>query len=123
MPQTRQILLKSRPVGLPRLEHFQMVELQVPEPSDGEVLTRTLFLSLDPYMRGRMNDTESYAAPYRSERSWSARRLARSSPRAIPALLPVTSSSVSATGRTMQFSAPRYCANWIRRWRRCRRRF
>jgi NADPH-dependent curcumin reductase CurA len=63
MPQNRQILLKSRPVGMPRLENFEMVELPAPEPGEGEVLTRTLFLSLDPYMRGRMNETKSYAAP------------------------------------------------------------
>jgi NADPH-dependent curcumin reductase len=40
-----------------------MVELPVPEPNEGEVLTRTLYLSLDPYMRGRMSDTKSYSAP------------------------------------------------------------
>jgi NADPH-dependent curcumin reductase len=59
----RQIRLAARPAGFPKESDFQMVELPVPEPSEGEVLTRTLYLSLDPYMRGRMNETKSYAAP------------------------------------------------------------
>jgi NADPH-dependent curcumin reductase CurA len=59
----RQVRLVSRPVGLPKESDFEIVELPVPEPSEGEVLTRTLFLSLDPYMRGRMSDAKSYSAP------------------------------------------------------------
>jgi NADPH-dependent curcumin reductase CurA len=59
----RQVRLVSRPVGLPKESDFEIVELPVAEPSDGEVLTRTLYLSLDPYMRGRMSDAKSYSAP------------------------------------------------------------
>jgi NADPH-dependent curcumin reductase len=59
----RQIVLKSRPIGLPTPGNFAMVERPIPEPGDGEVLTRTMWLSLDPYMRGRMNAGKSYAAP------------------------------------------------------------
>ena len=59
--QNRQIVLKSRPVGLPAPADFGMVESPIPEPGDGEVLTRTLWLSLDPYMRSRMNAAKSYA--------------------------------------------------------------
>ena len=59
----RQILLKSRPEGAPGLDNFELVERPVPEPSEGEVLMRTLYLSLDPYMRGRMNAAKSYAKP------------------------------------------------------------
>ena len=59
----RQIRLAARPVGFPTESDFQMVEVPVPDPIEGEVLTRTLYLSLDPYMRGRMNETKSYAAP------------------------------------------------------------
>jgi NADPH-dependent curcumin reductase len=59
----RQILLKSRPSGPPSPANFERVESAVPEPGDGQVLLRTLYLSLDPYMRGRMNDTRSYAKP------------------------------------------------------------
>ena len=59
----RQILLKSRPTGMPALDNFETVERPLPEPGEGEVLTKTLYLSLDPYMRGRMSDAKSYAAP------------------------------------------------------------
>jgi len=59
----RQILLKSRPNGQPGTDNFELVERPVPEPSEGQVLLRTLYLSLDPYMRGRMNDAKSYAKP------------------------------------------------------------
>ena len=59
----RQILLKSRPVATPGPENFELVSTPAPEPRDGEVLLRTLFLSLDPYMRGRMSAGPSYAAP------------------------------------------------------------
>jgi NADPH-dependent curcumin reductase CurA len=63
MLRNRQIVLKSRPSGPPTLENFALVESPTPEPADGQVLTRTLFLSLDPYMRGRMNEGRSYAPP------------------------------------------------------------
>ncbi len=59
----RQIVLRSRPHGAPTAEHFQLVETAVPTVGEGQVLLRTLYLSLDPYMRGRMNDGPSYAAP------------------------------------------------------------
>jgi len=58
----RQILLKSRPDGEPKATNFTLAEAPVPTPQDGEVLRRTLYLSLDPYMRGRMSDGPSYAA-------------------------------------------------------------
>ncbi|MEI2579809.1 NADP-dependent oxidoreductase [Scytonema sp. PRP1] len=59
----QQILLKSRPVGEPKESDFALVETPIPEPGEGEVLNRTIYLSLDPYMRGRMSDRESYATP------------------------------------------------------------
>ncbi|MEP6516896.1 NADP-dependent oxidoreductase [Microcoleus vaginatus] len=60
----QQILLKSRPVGEPKESNFALVETPIPEPGEGEVLNRTIYLSLDPYMRGRMSDNrESYASP------------------------------------------------------------
>jgi NADPH-dependent curcumin reductase len=59
----RQILLKSRPQGAPSLDNFILKQGSVPEPDDGEVLMRTRWLSLDPYMRGRMSAAKSYARP------------------------------------------------------------
>jgi NADPH-dependent curcumin reductase len=59
----RQIHLVSRPQGEPTLDNFKLVEAPLPELRDGQVLVRHRYLSLDPYMRGRMNDGKSYAAP------------------------------------------------------------
>jgi NADPH-dependent curcumin reductase len=59
----RQILLKSRPKGEPTPDNFELVERPVPEPGEGQFLVRHRFLSLDPYMRGRMSDARSYARP------------------------------------------------------------
>ena len=59
----RQILLKSRPVGAPSEANFELVEASVPEPADGQYLTKTVYLSLDPYMRGRMSGAKSYTDP------------------------------------------------------------
>ncbi len=67
MPQSdtinRRIVLASRPTGAPIQDNFRLEEVLVPTPQNGQVLTRTLFLSLDPYMRGRMSDAASYAEP------------------------------------------------------------
>ena len=59
----RSVVLKRRPSGSPRPEDFEVVEDRVPEPQPGEVVTRTLWLSIDPYMRGRLSDRKSYAPP------------------------------------------------------------
>lgn len=59
----RQQLLVSRPAGEPTLDQFRLVEAPVPEPADGQVVVRHHYLSLDPYMRGRMNEGKSYAPP------------------------------------------------------------
>jgi len=63
MQTNRQIQLASRPNGAPVDGNFALQQQQKPSPKQGEVLLRTVFLSLDPYMRGRMNDAKSYADP------------------------------------------------------------
>jgi NADPH-dependent curcumin reductase CurA len=64
MPDTaRRIVLASRPVGEPKPSDFRLETFAVPAPGPGEMLLRTLWLSLDPYMRGRMSDAPSYAKP------------------------------------------------------------
>ena len=63
MPANRQIHLISRPTGEPSTANFKLVDVAIPALQDGEVLVRNHFLSLDPYMRGRMNDGKNYAAP------------------------------------------------------------
>src|ERR687888_371204 len=57
-----QIRLKRRPTGEPTLDDFELAEAPVPVPEESTILTRTIYLSLDPYMRGRMNAVRSYAA-------------------------------------------------------------
>jgi NADPH-dependent curcumin reductase len=59
----RQIRLKSRPEGAPSTGNFERADAPMPAVQDGDVLRRTIYLSLDPYMRGRMSDAPSYAAP------------------------------------------------------------
>lgn len=59
----RRLVLASRPQGAPTADNFRLEEQPIPEAAEGEVLLRTVYLSLDPYMRGRMSDAPSYAAP------------------------------------------------------------
>src|SRR4051812_45178191 len=61
--QAKRVILVSRPVGEPKPSDFRIEECAVPAPGAGEVLLRTIWLSLDPYMRGRMSEGPSYAAP------------------------------------------------------------
>ena len=59
----RRIVLASRPEAYPEPRHFRLEEVAIPQPREGEALVRTIWLSLDPYMRGRMREGPSYAAP------------------------------------------------------------
>jgi NADPH-dependent curcumin reductase CurA len=63
MAQHQRIVLAARPRGSVLPEHFRLETVDTPEPGEGQVLVRNQFLSLDPYMRGRMSDAKSYAAP------------------------------------------------------------
>jgi NADPH-dependent curcumin reductase CurA len=60
----REVRLASRPSGWPVAENFQLVEAPVPAPGPGHVIVRNLVMSVDPYMRGRMNDVKSYVPPF-----------------------------------------------------------
>jgi len=64
MPTGREWQLVRRPHGWPQPDDFRLVDSEIREPGDGELLVRNLVMSVDPYMRGRMNDAPSYAAPY-----------------------------------------------------------
>jgi hypothetical protein len=61
---SREIRLKNRPVGLPRESDFELATVPIPTPGAGEVLVRNLYMSVDPYMRGRMLDQPSYVQPF-----------------------------------------------------------
>ncbi|MCW2882602.1 MAG: alcohol dehydrogenase, zinc-containing [Sphaerisporangium sp.] len=62
---TRAIALRSRPTGWPAEDDFEMVELDLPPLREGQILVRNLYMSVDPYMRGRMNEGESYVPPFK----------------------------------------------------------
>ena len=61
---TREIRLASRPEGPPTAENFELAEVPVPEPGEGQALVRNAYLSVDPYMRGRMREAKSYVPPF-----------------------------------------------------------
>lgn len=62
-PANRQVILSSRPTGIPQAEHFRIVETPVPAPGDGQVLVRNLYLSVEPAMRGWVNAVANYSEP------------------------------------------------------------
>src|SRR5256885_4344501 len=61
----REIRLAARPKGFPKDSDFELAETPIPAPADGEVLVRNVYMSVDPYMRSRMNDTRSYVPSFR----------------------------------------------------------
>src|SRR2546427_2390153 len=61
---SREIRLASRPKGLPTADNFSLAQVELEPPREGQVLVRNLFMSVDPYMRGRMNDRKSYVPPF-----------------------------------------------------------
>jgi NADPH-dependent curcumin reductase CurA len=62
--QSREIRLKSRPSGMPGPDNFDLATVEVPAPGPGEVQVKNLYMSVDPYMRGRMTDRASYVPPF-----------------------------------------------------------
>ena len=61
---SKTIVLKHRPKGTPQTSDFEFIEEEQPQPKDGEVLLKTTYVSVDPYLRGRMRDEKSYIAPF-----------------------------------------------------------
>jgi len=59
-----QILLKSRPSGWPVQDNFEIADAEIPKPAKGQMLLQIIYMSVDPYMRGRMNDMKSYVEPF-----------------------------------------------------------
>ena len=64
MVTSREIQLKSRPVGMPSAENFELATVTVPDPAAGEVQVKNIWMTVDPYMRGRMVDRPSYVPPF-----------------------------------------------------------
>ncbi len=61
---SREVALAARPQGAPQPSDFRLTDVELPPPGEGQLLVRNLFLSVDPYMRGRMNDARSYTPPF-----------------------------------------------------------
>jgi hypothetical protein len=61
---SREVRLKARPQGMPTHEHFEIATVHLPDPGPGEVQVKNLWMTVDPYMRGRMNDVKSYTPPF-----------------------------------------------------------
>ena len=64
MTTSREVRLKSRPEGMPQLENFEVASVELSDPGPGEVQVKNLYMSVDPYMRGRMYDRPSYVPPF-----------------------------------------------------------
>ena len=64
MTTSREIRLKSRPAGVPTPDNFELATVNLPDPAPGEVQVRNSWMTVDPYMRGRMNDVQSYVPPF-----------------------------------------------------------
>ena len=64
MTESREVRLKSRPEERPTPENFELVAVQVPDAAQGELQVRNQWMSVDPYMRGRMRDVKSYVPPF-----------------------------------------------------------
>lgn len=64
MTTVREIRLKSRPNGMPTADNFELATVELPAPAAGEVQVKNLWMTVDPYMRGRMNDVQSYTPPF-----------------------------------------------------------
>ena len=64
MEKSKTILLNSRPIGLPKLSDFKTVEEEIPNLAEGQILLKLKYVSVDPYLRGRMNNVKSYVPPF-----------------------------------------------------------
>src|SRR3984893_18875143 len=73
----RQIVLAARPVGVPKASDFKVETVPVPEPGAGQVLVRNLWMSVEPYMRGRMSDQKSYAPSFEVGKPMEGRAIGR----------------------------------------------
>ncbi len=75
--KTKQIVLATRPIGVPRIDNFRFEEITLPDMKDGEVQLHSLYFSVDPYMRGRMNDVKSYSPPFKIDQPIEGAAIAR----------------------------------------------
>jgi len=99
----RQFTLAARPVGMPKESDFRLVEAPIPALANGQILLRTLFLSVDPYMRGRMTGVRTYADPVDIGQLMVGGTVA-----------PEISSPATGAGRNMPSRTAKVCRSWTR---------
>ena len=88
--QNRQVLLRQRPKGMPTTADFEIADMPLPDPAEGEVLVRAIYLSLDPYMRGRISGAPPLPRWSTSAPLWRAGWSAKSSTRRDSSSAPAT---------------------------------
>ncbi len=119
----KRVLLGARPVGEPKESDFRVEQMAVPEPGAGEMLLRTLWLSLDPYMRGRMSDAPSYAAPVAIGQVMEGRTVSEVVASNLEGFAAGDIVFSPSGWQPMRSPTARWCGKSIRRWRRSRQRW
>lgn len=110
--QNRRIHLASRPHGAPTPDNFRVENAPVPSPEEGQLLLRTVYLSLDPYMRGRMSEGPSYAPPMEIDEVMVGGTVSRVVESRHPDFRSVTGCSAATVGRTMPSPMAKGCSSW-----------
>ena len=114
------IVLASRPVGEPTSDNFRLEEFPIQQPGPGQMLLRTLWLSLDPYMRGRMSDAPSYAKPVGIGDVMEGGTVSEVVASNVPRFVKGISLWVVLVGRPMRCPMAPACRRWILREHRFR---
>ena len=118
----KRIALAERPKGVPTDKNFRLEEIAMPDPQDAEVLVEINYMSLDPYMRGRMDDVKSYAKPVNVGDTMEGGAVgqviaSKSDKFAVGDLF-----LVNSVGRAMAVPTKQCCANLIQQWPRSQQR-
>jgi hypothetical protein len=122
MAAGKRIVLAARPVGEPKESDFRIEDTSVPTPGPGEMLLRTLWLSLDPYMRGRMSDAPSYATPVGIGQVMEGRTVSEVVASNRDGFAAAISCSARTAGRPTPSPMASLCERSTRSWRRSRPR-
>lgn len=114
----REIHLASRPTGWPTADNFRLVETEVPKPGPGQLLVRNRYLSVDPYMRGRMNDVKSYVPPFALDAPLDGGALGEVVVSEADGFAPAMSCCTVSAGASTRSSTPAPPGSSTRTWRR-----
>ena len=112
--QARAVALKTRPEGMPTADNFQIIDIDVPEPQDGEIQVENICMSVDPYMRGRMYDRKSYVPPFQIGEALTGGSIGKVSKSAHPDFQPEIMCPVPGAGVRHIPPLPRASSGWAR---------